>query len=126
MRLLLTHPKALFTVVCHTLGYCLSPPRADHSLTLKPLNSYMVIEHFSLVPILHVLCVVHNTTSESFDTETHVEISPLLSVAVSSSICCFSICPLFKAPYDGLYMIGPGSGTIRRCGLVGVDVSLWV
>ena len=25
---------------------------------------------------------------------------------------------------DGLYMIGPGSGTIWRCGLVGVDVSL--
>jgi hypothetical protein len=26
---------------------------------------------------------------------------------------------------DGLYMFGPGSGTIRRCGLVGVGVSLW-
>jgi hypothetical protein len=27
---------------------------------------------------------------------------------------------------DGLYMLGPGSSTIRRCGLVGVGVSLWV
>jgi hypothetical protein len=27
---------------------------------------------------------------------------------------------------DGLYMIGPGSGTIRRCGLVEVGVALWV
>ena len=27
---------------------------------------------------------------------------------------------------DGLYMLGPGSGTIRRCGPVGVGVSLWV
>jgi hypothetical protein len=28
---------------------------------------------------------------------------------------------------DGLYMFGPGSGTIKRCGLVGVDVALlWV
>jgi hypothetical protein len=27
---------------------------------------------------------------------------------------------------DGLYMLGPVSGTIRRCGLVGVGVSLWV
>jgi hypothetical protein len=27
---------------------------------------------------------------------------------------------------DGLYMLGPGSGTIRRCGLVGVGVSVWV
>ena len=27
---------------------------------------------------------------------------------------------------DGLYMLGPGSGTIRRCGLLGVGVSLWV
>jgi hypothetical protein len=25
---------------------------------------------------------------------------------------------------DGLYMLGPGSGTIWRCGLVGVGVSL--
>jgi hypothetical protein len=28
--------------------------------------------------------------------------------------------------YSGLYMLGPGSGTIRRCGLVGGSVSLWV
>ena len=27
---------------------------------------------------------------------------------------------------DGLYILGPGSGTIRRCGLVGVGVSLWM
>ena len=27
---------------------------------------------------------------------------------------------------DGLYRLGPGSGTIRRHGLVGVDVSLWM
>jgi hypothetical protein len=26
---------------------------------------------------------------------------------------------------DGLYMLGPGGGTIRRCGLVGVGVPLW-
>jgi hypothetical protein len=26
---------------------------------------------------------------------------------------------------DGLYMFGPESGTIRRCGIVGVGVSLW-
>jgi hypothetical protein len=26
----------------------------------------------------------------------------------------------------GLYMLGPGSGTIRRCGLVGLGISLWV
>jgi hypothetical protein len=25
---------------------------------------------------------------------------------------------------DGLYMLGPGSGTVRRCGLVGVCMSL--
>ena len=25
----------------------------------------------------------------------------------------------------GLNMLGPGNGTIRRCGLVGVGVSLW-
>jgi hypothetical protein len=27
---------------------------------------------------------------------------------------------------DGLYMLGPGSGTVRGCGHVGVGVSLWV
>jgi hypothetical protein len=26
---------------------------------------------------------------------------------------------------DGLYMLGPRSDTIRRCGTVGVGVSLW-
>jgi hypothetical protein len=26
---------------------------------------------------------------------------------------------------DGLYMLGPESGAIRRCGLVGVGVSQW-
>ena len=26
---------------------------------------------------------------------------------------------------DGLSVLGPGSGTIRKCGLIGVDVSLW-
>ncbi|EDL98872.1 rCG22320 [Rattus norvegicus] len=26
---------------------------------------------------------------------------------------------------DGLHMLGPGSSTIRRCGLVGGSVSLW-
>jgi hypothetical protein len=28
--------------------------------------------------------------------------------------------------FDGLYMLSPGSGSIRRCGPVGVGVSLWV
>jgi hypothetical protein len=27
---------------------------------------------------------------------------------------------------DGLYMLGPGSGMVRRCVPVGVGVSLWV
>ena len=27
--------------------------------------------------------------------------------------------------WDGLYMLDPVSGTIRRCGPVGVGVSLW-
>ena len=31
----------------------------------------------------------------------------------------------YKGMGDDLYMLGPGSGTIRRCGPVGVDVSLW-
>jgi hypothetical protein len=30
-----------------------------------------------------------------------------------------------KGVCDGLYMLGPGSGTVGRCGLVGVGVALW-
>jgi len=30
-----------------------------------------------------------------------------------------------KAECCGLNMLGPGSGTLRRCGLVGVGVALW-
>ena len=33
---------------------------------------------------------------------------------------------LHMATCYSLNMLGPGSGTIRRCGLVGVGVSLWV
>jgi hypothetical protein len=37
---------------------------------------------------------------------------------------------LFKSPHaqsncDSLHMLGPGSGTIRKCGHVGVGESLW-
>ena len=32
----------------------------------------------------------------------------------------------FERQCDGLYMLGPGTGTIWRCGLVGVGVSLCV
>jgi hypothetical protein len=31
--------------------------------------------------------------------------------------------PIFYL-YDGLHMLGPGSGTIRRCGPIGVGVAL--
>jgi hypothetical protein len=32
---------------------------------------------------------------------------------------------LILGPRGGLNMLDPGSGTIRRCGLVGRSVSLW-
>jgi hypothetical protein len=39
----------------------------------------------------------------------------------------FSACLVFLYRYcGGLCKLGPGSGTIRRCGFVGVGVSLWV
>jgi hypothetical protein len=40
----------------------------------------------------------------------------------------FFIADLRNCDCDGLYMLGPGSGTIWRCGLVGVGVALleWV
>ena len=33
--------------------------------------------------------------------------------------------PTWVTQCDGLYMLGPGNGTISRCGLVGIGVSLW-
>jgi hypothetical protein len=33
---------------------------------------------------------------------------------------------MVKTEYGGLNMLGPGNGTIRRCGLVGRSVSLCV
>jgi hypothetical protein len=42
------------------------------------------------------------------------------------SLPSVSIFFFLLATCDGLYMLGPGSGIIRRCDLVGVGVSLWV
>jgi hypothetical protein len=33
--------------------------------------------------------------------------------------------PMSLCQCDGLYMLGPGGGTIRGCGLVGVGILLW-
>jgi hypothetical protein len=51
------------------------------------------------------------------------------------SLISFSICFFYRratvfvvvavAVCDSLYILGPGSGTIWRCGLVGIGVSLW-
>jgi len=32
---------------------------------------------------------------------------------------------IFQEHCDGLHMLGPRSGTIRRCGLIGGSVALW-
>lgn len=37
-----------------------------------------------------------------------------------------SITQVCLCHYDGFYMISPGSGIIKRCGIVGVGVSLWM
>ena len=52
-------------------------------------------------------------------------------VSVASMLLGAQMCALYMQVWvlgccDGLYMLGPGSGTIRRCGPVGVGVSLWV
>ena len=41
-------------------------------------------------------------------------------IVVGSNICTYGILYIYC---DGLYMLGPESGTIRRCGLVGVGVA---
>ena len=57
-------------------------------------------------------------------------LSRFLWGVVLSPVCtvwdCLRIFFSFLATHDGLYMIGPGSGIIRRYDLVGVGVSLWV
>jgi hypothetical protein len=47
---------------------------------------------------------------------------PVLGVGWAGETCC----PVKKNTCDGLYMLFPGRGTFRRCGPVGVGVSLWV
>ena len=52
----------------------------------------------------------------------------ILALAVNGPI---PTCTIWSTKYilsecDGLYMIGPGSEPIRRCGIVGVGVLLWV
>jgi hypothetical protein len=45
----------------------------------------------------------------------------------SSSLGLSDLSGLWATPYytscDGLYILGPGSGTIWRCGLVGIGVT---
>jgi hypothetical protein len=43
-------------------------------------------------------------------------------VSLKALLCSSKHCILKH--WDSLYMLGPGSGTIRRCGLVGVGVAL--
>jgi hypothetical protein len=46
----------------------------------------------------------------------------LFKIGLDLVVCvCVCVCVC-----DGLYMLGQGSGTIRRCGLVGVGMPLWV
>jgi hypothetical protein len=57
----------------------------------------------------------------------HLQWSPSLRVVV---VCSRTRTEAGREqPYSrcgGLYMLGPGSGTIRRCGPVRVGVSLWL
>ena len=76
------------------------------------------------------MVLAHNfnpRTSEAKGRQTSVSLSPVLVYRVSSRISQdYTEKPCLETPCDGLYMIGPGSEPIRRCGLVGVGVSLWV
>jgi len=48
----------------------------------------------------------------------HIDTSPATASAINEDSQTLTMC-------DGLHMLGPGSGTIRRCGLVEGSVSLW-
>jgi hypothetical protein len=48
---------------------------------------------------------------------------PIVGSAVPGLVVLGSIRK--QSECDSVCMLGPGLGTIRRCGLVGVDVSLW-
>ena len=46
-------------------------------------------------------------------------------VCVHEGACvCTCVC-VYEGVCDGLYMFGPGIGTIRSCGTFGVSVALW-
>jgi hypothetical protein len=47
-----------------------------------------------------------------------------ICVFLKRSIVCVYVCVcVCVCMCDGLYILGPGSGTIWRCGLVGIDVT---
>jgi hypothetical protein len=50
----------------------------------------------------------------------------LFHIVGNDTKSCYSICSHIYSMCDGLHILGPGSGTIWRCDLVGVGVSLWV
>jgi hypothetical protein len=46
-------------------------------------------------------------------------------VCVHEGACvCTCVC-VYEGVCDGLYMLGPGIGTIRGCGPLGLSVALW-
>jgi hypothetical protein len=49
----------------------------------------------------------------------HISFTPILTFNANFIFIIQGHC-------DGLYMLGPGSGTIRKCGPVEEGVSLWV
>ena len=52
---------------------------------------------------------------------------PYVLVSLAWGFYCYNetLWPKRKLGYGGLKMLGPGNGTIRRCGLVGGSASLW-
>ena len=67
----------------------------------------------------------HNTEVRLFLVNYQLTVQP----NYDQELGCFSLlvaCIPAVWPCNGLYMHSPGIGTIRRCGLVGVGMSLWV
>ena len=66
-----------------------------------------------MLPIARMPCITLDG-SRLLKTQTFCTVEPLNTSQ-----------PVF-GNYDDLYMLGPGSGAVRKYSLVGVGVSLWV
>ena len=99
-------------------------------LNLMPLypslDEYLMLSNTSSRPLKQTIKM--NITSRTPSSSTSsLPLSPFLYPFICIYMCVYVHTHTHThTRCDCLYMLGPGNGTFRRCGPVGVGVSLWV